>query len=218
MRVRLIGVCKITAELASGERVEYHYAYRGGPRIWRTGLPNPPGSPGYLKALADAAPPPASAGMFREITRKYVASLEYRKLADRTKADYRKWLDRIDAEFGDAPVETFNRPAIRTEALEWRDGWSGKQAEYAWTVLRRVVSWAYDRGHLRAHHLRGGGKVYEANRSEILWPDDAVEKIGRLAPVCVATALAAALETGLRPGDLWCWTGVGCSPRPAGGA
>jgi integrase len=202
VQARLIGVHRVRVRLAGGAVAEYHYAFRGGPRIWRTGEPNPPGSPGYLAALGRAAPEPPSAGLFREIIRRYVDSGEYRKLSDRTRADYRKRLDLIDARFGSAPVDVFNRPEVRPLALEWRDQWTGKQAEYAWTVLRRVVSWAYDRGLLKHHHLRGGGKLYEADRSDILWPEAGVAKFRDLAPACVATALDAALETGLRPQDL----------------
>lgn len=216
MRARLVGLNRVVATLSTGERVEYHYAYRGGPRIWKTGDPNPPGSPGYLRALVDAAPPAIADGAFREITRKYVASLDYRRLADRTKADYRKWLDQIDAEFGDAPAESFNRATIRPEALEWRDRWSGKQAEYAWTVLRRVVSWAYDRGHLKAHHLRGGGKVYEPDRADIIWPDAARDAFAKVAPRAETDALDAAIETGIRPGDLVKLSRAQVLPTPGG--
>ena len=39
---------------ARGEVVEYHTVGRRGPSIWRTGEPNPPGTPGYQAAF-DAA-------------------------------------------------------------------------------------------------------------------------------------------------------------------
>ncbi|MCB1503120.1 MAG: hypothetical protein KDK07_25635, partial [Bauldia sp.] len=39
---------------ARGDEVEYHNVGRMGPRIWRTGEPNPPGTPGY-QAAYDAA-------------------------------------------------------------------------------------------------------------------------------------------------------------------
>ena len=35
---------------ARGEAVEYHTVGRKGPSIWRTGEPNPPGTPGYQAA------------------------------------------------------------------------------------------------------------------------------------------------------------------------
>ena len=39
---------------ARGDEVEYHTVGRRGPSIWRTGEPNPPGTPGY-QAAYDAA-------------------------------------------------------------------------------------------------------------------------------------------------------------------
>ena len=44
---------------ARGDEVEYHTVGRNGPRIWRTGEPNPPGTPGY-QAAYDAAVGPHS--------------------------------------------------------------------------------------------------------------------------------------------------------------
>lgn len=218
MRVRLIGVHRVRVRLATGARIEYHYAYRGGPRIWKTGGPGGPGTPEYLDALRATASPSKVAGAdgMRSLIRDFTESLEFRKLAARTKADYQKWLTRVDEEFGDAPKAAFDRPEIRAEALEWRDRWSGKQAEYAWTVLRRLVSWAYDRGKLRHHHLRGGGKVYEVDRSDIIWPDAARDAFAEVAPAAEVDALDAALETGMRPSDLCRLTLAQVLPTPGG--
>jgi integrase len=204
MRVRLVGVHRVRKRLASGKEVEYHYAYRGGPQIWRTGQPDGPGTPGYLDKLRENASPSQVAGAdgFRAILREYQGSNEWRKLSVRTKADYSGWIDEIDAKFGSAPKASFERPAIRPLALAWRDQWSGRQADYAWQVLRRIVGWAYDRGRLSHHHLRGGGAIYEADRAEIIWPDAARDAYAKVAPPPELDALDAALETGLRPSDL----------------
>lgn len=204
LRVRLPGVHRVRVKLASGERVEYHYAYRGGPQIWRTGAAYAVGSPEYLDKLRVVSSPSlvAGAGGIRDLIRKYQSSGEWHKLSDRTRADYSKWLDEIDAKFGDAPKAAFERAAIRPIALEWRDGWTGRQADYAWQVLRLFVSWCYDRGHLAEHHLRGGGSMYEADRAEIIWLAAARDAFAAVAPEPELRALDAALETGMRPGDL----------------
>ncbi len=204
--------------LKDGRMVEYHYAYRGGPKVWKTGELNGPGTPAYLAALRDAGSPSQvqSADQFRAILRKYQASGEWKRLSDRTRHDYSRWLDEIDTEFGSAPKAAFQRPAIRVLALEWRDKWTGRQADYAWQVLRRVVSWAYDRGHLTEHHLRGGGLHYEAGRAEIIWPDAARDAFAAIAPQAEIDALDAALETGMRPGDLVKLDRSAILPTPGG--
>jgi integrase len=202
MRVRLVGVHRVRKRLASGQVVEYHYAFRGGPQIWRTGEAYGPGSLAYLAKLRDAEVPKAADGMFRQIIMDYQGSGEWRKLAPRTKADYRRWIDEIDAEFGDAPKEAFNRPTILAEALKWRDRWDGRQADYAWTVLVRIVSWAHKRKILHAHQLLGVERLYSADRSEIIWTDPDLVAFAKVAPQEVVDALIGATETGLRPGDL----------------
>lgn len=218
VRVRLAGVHRVRVRLATGEMVEYHYAYRGGPQIWRTGAPYVVGSPEYVSKLAEAASPSLAAGkgQLRELIRKYQSSGEWHRLSERTRADYSGWLDEIDKKFGDAPKAAFERAAIRPIALEWRDGWKGRQADYAWQVLRRFVSWCYDRGHLAEHHLRGGGSMYEADRAEIIWFSAARDAFAAVAPEPELRALDAALETGMRPGDLVALDRARVLPTPGG--
>lgn len=191
----------MTKTLASGERVEYHYAFRGGPLIWRTGHPYAVGSAEYIDAWRTAAQPTRAAGTFREVIRAYQSSGDWKRLAPRTRADYSRWLDRIDTKFGTAPLDAFNRPAIRPVALAWRDGWTGRQADYGWSVLVRVVSWAHHRGLLRRHHLGGVEQLYSADRAEIVWTPAAIDAFAG-APEPLRRAIVAATETGLRPGDL----------------
>ena len=161
------------------------------------------GSAEYRRRLGEAAAPAQNAtGTFRAIIAAYQRSGEWRQLKPRTQTDYRIWLDRIDAKFGDAPIEAFNRPGIRAVALKWRDGWQGKQAQYAWTVLRRVVSWAYDRNLLKQHHLTRGGRVYRANRADLIWTPTEIEATCAAATPEVANAITLMLWTGLAPCDL----------------
>lgn len=203
MRVRLIGVHRVrTRSRETGQQVEYHYAFRGGPRIWRSGEPDGPGTPAYLAKIRDMERPTHAAGLFREIIIGFKGSAEWRALAPRTQSDYDRWIARIDAEFGDAPKAVFERPEILSEALEWRDNWSGKQADYAWTVLVRIVSWAHGRRILKSHQLTGVKRLYAADRSEIIWTDADLAAFEAVAPAEVARALRGASETGLRPGDL----------------
>lgn len=218
MRVRLVGVHRVRARLATGKVVEYHYAYRGGPQIWRTGQPDGPGTPAYLEKLRDSASPSQVAGAdgFRAIIREFQGSNEWRKLSARTKEDYSDWIEEIDKKFGTAPKTAFERPGIRPVALAWRDQWSGRQADYAWQVLRRIVGWAYDRGRLTHHHLRGGGLIYESDRSEIIWTDAARDAYAKVAPAPELDALDAALETGMRPSDLVRFDRTAILPTPGG--
>lgn len=200
-----------------GVWIEYH-SIRGvaGSRFWRTG-DSPVGSPAYVDAYRDATRRPASADTFGDIVTAYLGSGEYRALAPRTQADYRLWADRIRAKFGDAPRAAFDRPAIRGVAMAWRDQWTGKQAVYAWTVLRLIVSWAYDSGRLSQHHIKGGGRgLYAANRADVVWTPEEIERFTATAPEWLARGLILATETGLRPGDLVALTRGQIMPTPGG--
>lgn len=203
VRIRLRGINKVKRRLADGTRVEYH-SIRGakGSGFWKSTDPVKLGSQDYIAAYQSALRPNKSEGSFGEVIEQFLESNEFRKLAPRTKRDYRKWLDEVRDRFGSAPRSAFEDHRIRATALKWRDRWSGKNADYAWTVLRRVVSWAVGRGILKQHHLRDAGSLYHSNRADIIWTEDEVAAVERMAPVHVARALRAAVETGLRPGDL----------------
>ena len=56
--------------------------------------------------------------------------------------------------------------------MEWRDELalrSKRQADYAWTVLARVLSWAKDRGKITVNPCERGGRVYHGTRVDFVW-------------------------------------------------
>jgi hypothetical protein len=82
---------------ARGEVVEYYNVGRKGPSIWRTGEPNPPGTPGYHAAYDAAtglqavlAPPPTghSWDTVSDLLDAYERSREFCRLTPRTRTDY----------------------------------------------------------------------------------------------------------------------------------
>src|SRR5262249_51202909 len=60
-------------------------------------------------------------------------------------------------------VETPTNPAPRHRRTS---------ADYAWTVLQRILSVAKDRGKIKTNPCERGGRLYEADRSDKLWTDD----------------------------------------------
>ena len=206
--VPLKGIHKVRKRLADGSVRTYYYAFRGGPR-----LEGEPGSPEFLESYAKAIRRDPPAGLFGSILRRFEASPEFEKLRDRTKADYRLFLTKIEDEFGDLPVRALNDPAVREDFLAWRDKMSNapKQADYAWAVLKRVLSWAKDRGIILFNHAERGGRLYHADRSEMIWTPEEVANFLALAPSPLQLAMILAKETGQRQGDLLKlpWTAYG---------
>ena len=99
----------------------------------------------------------------------------------------------------------------RGEFKAWRDELakrSLRQADYAWTVLARVLSVAKDRGLIDVNPCERGGRLYEADRAEIIWSADHIKAFCGKASEDLQAALLLALWTGQRQGDLLrlCWS------------
>src|SRR6478672_3298580 len=110
MRVPLKGIASATKILASGEKVTYYYAWRGGPQ-----LRGQPGSPEFVQAYEKAhrerhTPDPS---LFKSIIAGYLASPEFGDVRDRTKADYMKQLAKIERAFGDLPLAALGDRSCR---------------------------------------------------------------------------------------------------------
>ena len=89
--------------------------------------------------------------------------------------------------------------------MAWRDRIalrSRRQADYAWTVLARILSWALDRGLVAANPCARGGRLYRGSRAEKVWTADDKSVFLARAPAHLHLALMLALWTGQRQGDL----------------
>jgi integrase len=203
MRVRLKGINSVTKRLADGTRRTYWYAWKGGPP-----LRGEPGTPeftaSYNAACARKAETPQ--GKLLALLQAYQASEDFTGLADGTRHGYVGLIRRIEKEFGDFPLAALTDRRTRGIFLAWRDDLaksSGRrQADYAWTVLARILSWGFDRGHVLANPCTRGGRLYRGSRREIVW--SAVDEALFLerAPAHLHLPLLLALWTGQRQGDL----------------
>jgi integrase len=202
MRVNLKGIHKVRKRLADGTVRVYHYAWRGGPR-----LEGEPGTAAFVaafnKAIAEAKSP--IAGDLKSLIAAYVKSTDFTKLAERTKRDYLRLLAVIEEKYGRMPLSLLGTKAARAQLLAWRDTLAAKserQADYAWTVLARVLSWAKNRGLIETNPCVKGGRIYEADRTDRIWTDEHEAAFMASAPVHLRMALQLALWTGQRQGDL----------------
>lgn len=92
----------------------------------------------------------------------------------------------------------------RGKFKEWRDTMADRPrtADYAWTVLARVLSVAKDRGAIAINVCERGGRLYETDQTEIIWTADHIKKFCAVASDELQFALLLALWTGQRQGDL----------------
>ena len=135
----------------------------------------------------------------------YQCSQQFLALRERTRADYIQQIAKIEQKFGDAPIKALADPRTRGIFMDWRDELalrSQRQADYAWTVLARVLSWAKDRGKITVNPCERGGRVYHGTRVDHVWSVDDEAAFLKHAPVHLHLPLLLALWTGQRQGDL----------------
>lgn len=171
MRVHLKGLYKTPKRLASGEVKHYYYAWRGGPRI--NAAPN---TPEFIREFSEAhaARKQPDTGKLFSLIAAFRQSAEYHQLSDATKKDYARYLKMLEEEFGTLPIAALADPRVRGEFKEWRDRLAMKPrtADYAWTVLARVLSVAKDRGQISINPCERGGRLYGADRADKVWTED----------------------------------------------
>lgn len=202
MLVKLKGVNRKRVILASGRKVTYYYAWKGGPR-----LAGEPGSQEFLASYHDAMASRSepSQKTLTQLFRAYVDSQEFRAKAARTRADYVRLIEKIEKEFGDFPIAAVADPRARDEFLTWRDRLaksSVRQAEYTLTVLSIIFSWAKNRRKIPMNPLEKMGRIYRGARAAFVWTerDEAAFMSAASEPLRLAMMLA--LWTGQRQGDL----------------
>jgi hypothetical protein len=89
-------------------------------------------------------------GILFGLINEFTASADFMNKSASTRRNYRRYLRLIEEEFGDLPLQALLDPEIRGEFKLWRDKLAHKPrtADYAWTTLARVLSFAKDRGGL----------------------------------------------------------------------
>jgi len=181
----------------------YYYAWRGkgAPR-----LSAKPGSQEFVEELAAAlaARKGGDGTKLSGLIARYKASDDWSDLSDKTKKNWRPWLDRIQEEFGDLRLGQFDRPQITPDIKAWRDGWKAtpRTADVALTVFSRMLAFGRAEGKLSYNPVTPIARLYKGDRSEIIWTDDDIDLLGRTASQEIMWAVRLAMCTGLRQGDL----------------
>lgn len=203
MRVPLKGINSITKRLADGSRRTYWYAWKGGPPL-RGEFGSPEFHASYNEAVA--AKRPTVGKTLSSLTAYFQSTTEFSQdIKPRTREDYIKQLKIIEQQFGDFPVSGLSDPSARGIFKEWRDRLalkSVRQADYAWTVLARVLSVAKDRGHIRVNPCERGGRLYQSERVDKIWTLEDEAIYFKSAPAHLHLPLLLGVWTGQREGDL----------------
>lgn len=182
----------------------YVYAYRGGPCVHMQDGARPTITPDILEKAFDAKRDGAPTGTISWLASEYRASPEFLDdLADQTRRDYRKSLDRIEEEFGAADLSAFEDRRMRSEIIKWRDQWRSqpRTADKLTVMLGTLLGWALLRGHVSINVAHGIPQIHKADRSDLIWEERHWQAMSE-APAHLMDALKLASMTGLRLGDL----------------
>jgi integrase len=201
VRIHLKGIHPVRAKLASGASVTYHYAWRGGPR-----LVGKPGSPEFLASYtaAHASRRQPDAETLHGVIAEFRASEDFKGLAPRTQRDYTKHFSKIEQKFGTLPLAALEDVRVTRDFLQWRDSMasSPKQADYHFSTLMRLLSWARAQGLTTYRPPERVPHLYQSDRSEMIWENTPITAFMAVASEPLKLALVLALETGQRQGDL----------------
>ena len=204
MRIRLRGINSKRKRLADGSFKTYYWAWKGGPP-----LRGEPGTPefiaSYNEAVARKVMPPR--GTLFSLLQQYQGSADFRLLADSTRRSYVPLIARIEKALGDFPLSALADRRTRGILMAWRDEIAAsagrRQADYAWAVLARVLSWSLNRGLIGANPCERGGRLYRGGgRAEKIWTAADEAAFRERAPAHLHLPLTLALWTGQRQGDL----------------
>jgi integrase len=205
VRVRLKGVNAVTKRARDGTIKRYYYHRATGKPL--TGRP---GSAEFVASFAAASKAKpltgAKAQSLSALIEEFEAAVEFGKLGQQTRVEYKRMLKTVDKEFGTLPIAALNDVAVLTELLEWQDKVakvSGeREADNRLSVLSSALTWAKRRSKISVNHLRGFQRLYSSDRSEIIWLPEHVRSFMDKSPVELQPALILALHSGQREGDL----------------
>lgn len=202
MRVRLKGINCVRKRLANGSEKTFWYAWKGGPA-----LPGQLGTPEFIASYNEAVARKRQipTDVLLALLQGFQGSDDFRSLAPRTRADYVKKIRIIEKKFADFPLEALADRRTRGIFMAWRDELSlrsRRQADYAWSVLARILSWAQDRGLTSSNPCVRGGRLYRSSRNDKVWTAEDEANFLAKAPSHLHLPLMLALWTGQRQGDL----------------
>ncbi|MFL6826224.1 MAG: tyrosine-type recombinase/integrase [Bradyrhizobium sp.] len=180
----------------------YYYHRASGRR-----LAGEPGSGEFLTnfAVAEQSFAQQPAGRLSDLIRDFEATKQWRRLAESTKTEYKRVFRFWDAEYGTCPYGALEDKAFRADIIRWHDRFSEakpREADNRVTILARVLSWAAKDGPLKMNVMDGFERAYSSDRSDIIWLPEQVDAFLAVASPEMQLAMALALHTGQRQGDI----------------
>lgn len=163
--------------------------------------------PSVVQGLAPRKPEAMAAPVedLASLVRTYQASHAWLRLRDSTRKIGQYSIRTILARYAGMTLSEVEARGSRTRFLEWRDELARKSPRAADTHISRlacIFAFAVKREILARNPLEKFGKVYSADRSDRIWLPEHIAAFNAEAKGSLQAALALALHTGQRRGDL----------------
>ncbi len=201
VEVTLKGINTTYKTLSDGTRKPYYYHRGTGQRLR--------GEPGSAEFLADyqeaEAGAPRDVGTLASLIREYLSSPRFSKKRESTQREYKRMLTKLEARFGTMPIIALASPKVVGKFIDYQEEVARekpREADNRLTVMSAVFSYAKSKGRIARNPLERFERIYEADRSEIIWTESDVLTFMRDAPVELQRAMILAIHTGQRYGDL----------------
>ncbi|WP_158305978.1 tyrosine-type recombinase/integrase [Azospirillum sp. B510] len=167
---------------------------------WRKGA-----TTGTAAPAAPPMPDEVRPGSVAHIIRLYKASARFTTKAEKTRYEYGQLLKVIEAWSGDAPVKALSRETVQDYYQSLWDTGKKAKANAVLRVLRILLKFAWDNGHVTHNAAEKPGMVSIAPRLRI-WSDEEIDRFVAAADAagwpCIADAVVYGVYLGQRQGDL----------------
>ncbi|ODM84153.1 hypothetical protein A6X20_00075 [Bradyrhizobium elkanii] len=155
-----------------------------------------PGTPDFVRLYSEAiaAKPNKGAETFSSLIDYFKDQSEYKGLGDKSKRAYDQYLALIEAKFGAMPLGAIEDRRARGDFKAFRNTFASRprKADYVWTTTARVLSVAKDHGKIAVNVCERGGRLYESDRSEIIWSADDIRAFCGVASIELPSTLRGA--------------------------
>lgn len=217
--IDLPGINKVTKRLANGKTKLYYYHRATGKR-----LRGEPGSETFWIDYHDAERiAPRDTGTVAELIRLYLNSPKFAEAGPLTRSrgrkkrnwstplklgtqrEYKRMLTALEEEFGTMPIAALAAPRVRGKFIDYQEEFGmvhPREADNRLMVLSAVFSYAFHKSRIARNPLLGFKRMYDGDRSDIIWLPDDVDRFMKEAPIELQCALILAMHTGQRYGDL----------------
>lgn len=161
----------------------YVYAFRGGPQIGVFEQPNRPSlSPEQVAAIAAAqadlkAQSRRSRDTMHGLSTEWQSSREWKAYAPSTRQLWGDCAGRIEAKWGEVPLQVIGDPRMTPKIVRWRDEMAEtngpRTADEHVKVLSLMLGWGLLRGLVASNPAAPVPRVWKGgNREEIIWTAD----------------------------------------------